>query len=559
MFALLAVWTNVPGQVGIGVSQIPCGESCAEEAIRGCTVFTLVKRDQVFFGGNDDYVDADKYYWVDPGGPGKYGAIWIGKPDDVQQGVNEMGLAYDANGLPRMDTNPHPEREPVAGGYASFPIQILRENASVAEVIHWVQTHQWRSIMRDQMQFADAGGDAVIISPGQDGELIFTRKPSGDGFLVSTNFNVADPSHGEVGWRYATAKRALEDLLDRPGRLSEADAAGVLDAVHVQDPGGWTIVSLLADLPKREVTLYFFYQYERPLVLDVVEQISDPPPPGPLSQLFPEEVQQEAARRYQRIQRLPDQGRALGTAWLGLAATSLLGFALLSRGRHTPAAYWWPVIVILGPLGLLIWVLTASGRGATVGRSALAEAIGDATPTVLGFLIALTAVFSTAAAEPSEGTQITLLLGLPMLVGLLLYHGPLLAPVAGVSYLRLIWRRLPHVMVAVILGLAGIYAVAAPLVDRSLSVFQMIPLHISAIGIVWGAVVVGAIPGVFMLYIYHLWAEHRGFRAWSALAAGDTQFSTPSWRQLWWWIPLAIAALAGSLVVSQVLQGLLGS
>lgn len=66
-----------------------------------CTVFTISKGNQVFFGGNDDYTEADSYYWVDTGGM-HYDVLWIGQPDNVQQGVNERHLAYDANGLPRQ-------------------------------------------------------------------------------------------------------------------------------------------------------------------------------------------------------------------------------------------------------------------------------------------------------------------------------------------------------------------------------------------------------------------------------------------------------------------------
>ena len=33
----------------------------------GCTVFTVSKGEQVFFGGNDDYISPDSYYWVDSG------------------------------------------------------------------------------------------------------------------------------------------------------------------------------------------------------------------------------------------------------------------------------------------------------------------------------------------------------------------------------------------------------------------------------------------------------------------------------------------------------------
>jgi hypothetical protein len=190
--------------------------TCNGSISSGCTVFTVSKGDQVFFGGNDDYTNPDSYYWVDPGDGDNYGAIWIGTRDNVQQGVNEKGLAYDANGLPRVDTNPHPERKPVSGGYSSYPIYILHECATVEEVINWVNAHQWHSYMHDQMHFADATGDAVIISAGADGEIVFTRKPPGDSFLVSTNFNVANPRNGSYPCqRYETATVQLEQLMSQ--------------------------------------------------------------------------------------------------------------------------------------------------------------------------------------------------------------------------------------------------------------------------------------------------------------------------------------------------------
>ena len=67
--------------------------------------------------------------------------------------MNAKGLAYDANGLPRVDINPHLEREPVSRGYFSYPIQILRECATVEEVITWINTHQWHTYMHDQLHF----------------------------------------------------------------------------------------------------------------------------------------------------------------------------------------------------------------------------------------------------------------------------------------------------------------------------------------------------------------------------------------------------------------------
>lgn len=107
------------------------------------------------------------------------------------------------------------------------------------------------------MQFADASGDAVIISAGADGELVFTRKSPGDSYLVSTNFNVANPENGYgQDSRYSTANRLLNKLVSREGELTAQDAAGVLDAVHVGGGTSWTIESLVADLPNGIVYLY---------------------------------------------------------------------------------------------------------------------------------------------------------------------------------------------------------------------------------------------------------------------------------------------------------------
>jgi hypothetical protein len=90
--------------------------------------------------------------------------------------------------------------------------------------------------------------------------------------------------------------------------LTVQDAVNVLDAVHVEEDTGWTIESMVADLPHGIVYLYYFYQYDRPVVLNVMEEIASARAEGPnaraeglLSELFPEDVQQEATRRYQRV------------------------------------------------------------------------------------------------------------------------------------------------------------------------------------------------------------------------------------------------------------------
>ena len=548
------------GMVDVGgyeqFSQCSTALPAAGEIPSGCSVFTVAKGDRVFFGGNDDYINPDSYYWVDPGGAQGYGAIWVGKPDNVQQGVNEKGLAYDANGLPRVDVNPHLEREPVSGGYSSYPIHILHECATVEEVITWVNTHQWHSYMHDQMQFADATGDAVVIGAGADGEVVFTRKPQGDGYLVSTNFNVANPANAVSYpcWRYDTAQERLGGLVSQAGKLTAQDATNVLDAVHVAGGGGWTVESLVADLPNGIVYLYYFYQFDKPVVLNVAEEIANVRAGGPLSRLFPEDVQQEAARRYQRIQAQKSRWQVLGKAWLGLVVAALVVLLIGSTKQRKGLIFWMPVVAILGPLGLLIWL--AAGRKQRAGNwpAVLVEAAGDVTPTVVAFIAASVGIVTFPAAQASQTLQLLLYFVLPLLVGWLAFQGLLLTFATRKGYLRTLVQRLPHTWVAANLGMAGIFALATPLANMSVQ----IPLPLWTVVGWWAFAVAGALLAMLLLLLYESWAVRRGYRAWSVLASGDGEVTTPSWRKLWWWILLSYAALlggvAGYVFIQQVMQ-----
>lgn len=532
------------------------GNPCSGEITSGCSVFTVSKGDQVFFGGNDDYINPDSYYWVDPQG---HGVIWIGTPDNVQQGVNGKGLAYDANGLPRVDVNPHPEREPVSGVYTSYPIQILRENATVEEVITWVNTHQWHSYMHDQMHFADASGDAVVISAGADGELVFTRKPQGDGNLVSTNFNLANPSNNSEYpcWRYETAQELLGELVNQGGELTAQDATGVLDAVHVASGTSWTRESMVADLPNGIVYLYYFHQFDEPVVLNVAEEIANERAGGALSELFPENVQQEAARRFDRLQGGSIRCQVFGKVWLGLVLASLFVLLIASIKDRQGLVFWIPVVIVLGPLGLLIR-FTARGSLRTHSWQAfLVEMAGDVVPVVVGFVIYLLVVLEVPAVQNSQLLQVLFIFVLPPVFGLIVFHGPLLTKATHQGYLPTLWKRLPHAWVTANLTMGGVFLLAFPLVTISLQTCSIIPLNPWTLSVWWGFAVLGALVAMVVLLFYEGWAARWDFRAWAVLASGDGEITTPAWRDLWWWILLSLvilfAGVAAGVMIQQVL------
>ena len=530
--------------------------SISAELSSGCSVFTISKNNQVFFGGNDDYINPDSYYWVDPGDDQHYGAIWIGQPDNVQQGVNVHGLAYDANGLPRIDVNPHNERLMVEGGYTSYPIQILRQCTTVDEVITWIRTHRWHSFMHDQLHFADATGDAVIISVGADGELVFTRKPSGNGFLVSTNFNVAQPSNGfgYPCWRYNRAQKMLSDLVDQEEQLTVEDVAGVLDAVHVEGIVSWTIESLLADLSNGIVYIYYFYQFDNPIVLNVKEEVANPRGPGPLSKLFPDEVRQEAAERYQQIQDKSKRCRLFGMIWAALVFLCTLLFFFFSRNNRQGLRYWLPAIVILGPLAFVLWLIIGQEYKKSKLRATLIETIGDVMPSVFTFVIILFTLIKVLALQEAWLLQILIYLIMPVLLAWILFHGLLLIGVWGDKYRYFLVRRFPHVLVVTNLALGGISIVAIPLVNQSFLICSIMPLSAWTIVVFWIIVVIGSLPGGVLVFLYERWVVRQGFHTWNVAVWKKGDVSTPFWRKLWWWLLLSYIALLAGLAVGVILQ-----
>jgi hypothetical protein len=522
----------------------------------GCTVFTISREGKVFFGGNDDYIDPDSYYWVDRGDSANYGVIWIGQPDNVQQGVNEKGLAYDANGLPRVEVNSHPERTPVNGGYTDYPIRIMHECSSVAEVIEWVKTHQWHSYMHDQMQFADATGDAVIISAGADGEVVFTRKPEGDGFLVSTNFNVANPgnSYSYPCWRYDMANRMLGELIENKKDLNINDATGVLNAVHMEKGTSWTIESMAADLVNGIVCLYFYYQFDKPVVLNVRDELSNPRAACPFSKLFPEEVQKEAARRYKHALAAGRLTRNLGIAWAVIVLISIVSFISLSADRNKGLRFWLPAVVVLGPLAILIRFITRKFKKKSLWPAALTESVGDVIPVTVTYTVALTVIILlTVSKGTSTLFQLAMMFGLPFFGGWLIFQGILAASVNNEKPVRFFFRRLPHVLVSTLLGLAGIIPVAMPMSNhsiKSLNMNQLMPLSPWPVMIWWAIVVLGSVIGMILIFLYEYWAVKRGLKAWIILAGSDVDSASPKWSKLWWWIPASVVILLAGLIAA---------
>ena len=253
-----------------------------------CSVFTVEYNGSVFFGNNEDEGGSRKNsrIWFVPAlDNATYGCAYVGfydnlpGGDDVDNlaigGMNSQGLCFDANGIPLEfvdDTMDGPKRSRIADWEA-----ILRECASVEEVIHWHQTHNMGGYWGNQIHWADSTGDAVVIGPKVRGWLAFTRKTTNP--FLSTNFNLAeynlsDPNTNYPCGRYNTMQTLLNIRLSNDD-LSIGQMRDILESVHFPGTSEYlgTVYSNIFDLTTRDIYLYILGNYEEVFTLNLHDEL----------------------------------------------------------------------------------------------------------------------------------------------------------------------------------------------------------------------------------------------------------------------------------------------
>ena len=242
-----------------------------------CTIITAAFDGKVLFANNEDWHSPDPLIGFFPVSAEGFGSVHVGfrhSDGSIEFGgaMNEQGLAWDVNSLPKAVLNPHPER-PYSHETDNYLSTITKDAATVEEAIRIAGDFDFGDAMSLQIHIADASGDAVVISAGPDEEIGFTRKAAGDGYLVSTNFNLANPENGTKGWRYETATSMLEEL-SRSGELSIESAGNILEAVHLNNLTSYTLYSNVFDLKNGKIYLAYLSQYGEWVELDLAEELS---------------------------------------------------------------------------------------------------------------------------------------------------------------------------------------------------------------------------------------------------------------------------------------------
>jgi hypothetical protein len=345
----------------------------------------------------------------------------------------------------------------------------------------------------------------------------------------------------------------LKQLIAREEPVTSRDVRDVMDAVHVSKGSSWTIETMVADLVHGNVYIYYFYQYDRPVVLNVKYELSHPREPGALSKLFPEDVQQEAARRYHMARANLRTNWIVGISWPVIVLLSLIMLffnrSLFKKGFH----FWITAVVILGPVALIAGFFALRRCKTTFCRNKIIETLGNLMPVVFSYTTGLAIlVLSKLSGNGTWQIQVSMMFGLPIILGLV-FHMVFLAPVSHKNAGGFLLQLFPLVLVTTFIGLGGIIPVALPLVNKSLNMSLLVPLSPLSVMTWWAIVVLGALPGGFLIFLFQRRAVKKGFRSWSVLTAGEGEIIIPKWGNLWWWILISMGILFAGLFIGVIL------
>ena len=277
------------------------------------------------------------YVFFLPGDPSRgelgrmhLGWLWQGQYRSFQAGMNEAGLAYSLTEVPERPMNPHPER-PYVHGRDSFYDTILRNASTVDEAIAWTLRFGF-STMWFQILYADAAGNAAILSPASDGEMAITRRAAGSSTLVASTFNAAAPEQffGRDSFvRYEHGQEALSNLVAAED-LSVVTFSEVVEQVSRARPyafnGSYTMYATTYDLTNRMAYTYVLGDHEAPIAIDLARELQETQADRRVSitELMPSEQLERDVRKYWAIQIAGLSAMILGAGVIVWGAVRLL-------------------------------------------------------------------------------------------------------------------------------------------------------------------------------------------------------------------------------------------
>ncbi len=247
-----------------------------------CTIVTWSDGRHALFANNEDNSDArGGRIWFKPAENGKHGYALFGYRvmsigDICIGGINDQGLVFDMNAVPKVKLRQGTGNQMVPG---SFFYEILEKGSTVKDVEELAKGKDLPLLTTQQAHFADRNGDGVVLGIGPNGDLSVTRK-SGD-YLISVNWNLAFGENApgrDKDWRYDKAVETIK----ASGEISTSSAAGVLTAVRQPS----TVYSYIVDIQTSKADFYKSGDFSKKVTLDMKTEILKGAHEYDIAQLF---------------------------------------------------------------------------------------------------------------------------------------------------------------------------------------------------------------------------------------------------------------------------------
>ena len=219
--------------------------SCISEVF-GCTVFTATNENTTLVGNNEDMFHARTKVEFHSPAEGKYGRVFFGMGRNLHQGgMNEKGLFFDcvATG-PAGKTLPRTKPD-CPGGLLE---KVLEDCATVPEVIKLFEKYDSTFMNSFMTIVVDASGEGFVTQGG----IIYRKKKKF--FAVGRGEKIAN-----------------QRLKDAP-EISVELFRSIVSDVHVEGVVK-TLYSNVYDLKNQIIYLYYYYDFENPLRIDLRDHL----------------------------------------------------------------------------------------------------------------------------------------------------------------------------------------------------------------------------------------------------------------------------------------------
>ena len=208
----------------------------------GCTVLTATNENTTLVGNNEDMFHARSKVEFHSAADGKYGRVFFGMGRNLHQGgMNEKGLFFDcvATGPPEKVL---PKTKPDCPG--GLLDKILEDCATIPEVIKLFDKYDSTYMNSYMTMIVDASGDWFVSQAG-----IIDRKKE---------------MTAAIGRGWQTAYRRLQ----KAPEISVELFRSIVSEVHVEGVVK-TLYSNVYDLKNQIIYLYYYYDFENPLRIDL--------------------------------------------------------------------------------------------------------------------------------------------------------------------------------------------------------------------------------------------------------------------------------------------------